>query len=60
MNAYRQSFADELGGYRTDATWDKFSRVMACCGAKVYWRHLIDCPKAPRNWPDDLSDLKEI
>jgi hypothetical protein len=59
-SVYRYIFARGQGGSCRDITWSKEKYLHECCGSKYPWRHFAACPKALRNLPDDLSDLKDI
>jgi|GEM_PF-2669993 len=59
-NKYRTAFIEGVGASIKDRTWNRKKHQHSCCGSKVPWRHLINCSKAVRNAPDDLSDLKDL
>ena len=62
INAYRLSFHSGTGASPKDRTFDPNLGTRGghkCCGSKVWWRHKVSCQNAVRNYPDDLSDLKD-
>lgn len=63
INAYRRAFALGHGASPSDPTFDPKLGARGgqkCCGSRVWWRHKVNCKKAVRNAPDDLSDLKDL
>jgi hypothetical protein len=57
-SVYRYMFARGRGASCRDVTWD--GRQHICCRCNYPWRHFATCKNARPNWPNDLSDLRDV
>lgn len=60
LNEYRYYQVIGQGGSYKEATWNRKAHRHDCCKSAVAWRHKTGCKPEAEEWPDDLSDLKDI
>lgn len=60
LNEYRYYQIIGQGGSYKEESWNKKRHWHVCCKSKVVWRHKTGCKKEVSEWPDDLSDLKDL